>query len=402
MNADPERQKKILGLELNIFFAGITSFLTDTTTKMVYAVLPLFLLSLGASKTELSLIEGIAESTASVLKALSGWWSDKIGKNKPFMVVGYAITAVLSPLFSIAVTPLHVLIIRLTERVGKGIRTAPRDSLIAGSSGKGTLGRSFGFHKAMDNAGAIAGPLLAFAVLALFPGGYRKVFMISAVPGMLGVLVIIIFIREGRRIKAELPGKIALKDFPAKFYLFLGIAFVFTLGNSTDALLLVKASDSGIQAMFIPLVYLVYNSVSVIMAVPAGILSDRIGRERLIIFGYALYALIYFGFGRTNDQVSLVLLFALYGFYSAATDGVQKALVADLIDKDKRGTGLGIYNSLIGITLLPASIIAGVLYDKIDNRAPFYFGAAMAFTAAILMFWFYKKRTGQGILKGPV
>jgi len=402
VNADPERQKKILGLELNIFFAGITSFLTDTTTKMVYAVLPLFLLSLGASKTELSLIEGIAESTASVLKALSGWWSDKIGKNKPFMVVGYAITAVLSPLFSIAVTPLHVLIIRLTERVGKGIRTAPRDSLIAGSSGKGTLGRSFGFHKAMDNAGAIAGPLLAFAVLALFPGGYRKVFMISAVPGMLGVLVIIIFIREGRRIKAELPGKIALKDFPAKFYLFLGIAFVFTLGNSTDALLLVKASDSGIQAMFIPLVYLVYNSVSVIMAVPAGILSDRIGRERLIIFGYALYALIYFGFGRTNDQVSLVLLFALYGFYSAATDGVQKALVADLIDKDKRGTGLGIYNSLIGITLLPASIIAGVLYDKIDNRAPFYFGAAMAFTAAILMFWFYKKRTGQGILKGPV
>jgi MFS family permease len=402
VNADPERQKKILGLEWNIFFAGITSFLTDTTTKMVYAVLPLFLLSLGASKTELSLIEGIAESTASVLKALSGWWSDKIGKNKPFMVVGYAITAVLSPLFSIAVTPLHVLIIRFTERVGKGIRTAPRDSLIAGSSGKGRLGRSFGFHKAMDNAGAIAGPLLAFAVLVLLPGDYRKVFVISAVPGMLGVLAIIIFIREGKRIKAELPGKIALKDFPAKFYLFLGIAFVFTLGNSTDALLLVKASDSGIQAMFIPLVYLVYNSVSVIMAVPAGILSDRIGRERLIIFGYALYALIYFGFGRTNDQVSLVLLFALYGFYSAATDGVQKALVADLIDKDKRGTGLGIYNSLTGITLLPASIIAGVLYDKIDNRAPFYFGAAMAFAAAILMFWFHKKRTRQGILKGPV
>lgn len=402
MNADPERQKKVLGLEWNIFFAGITSFLTDTTTKMVYAVLPLFLLSLGASKTELSLIEGIAESTASILKALSGWWSDKLGKNKPFMVVGYAITAVLSPLFSIALTPLHVLIIRFTERVGKGIRTAPRDSLIAGSSGKGRLGRSFGFHKAMDNAGAIAGPLLAFAVLALFPGDYRKVFVISALPGMLGVLAIIIFIREGRRIKAELPGKIVLKDFPVKFYLFLGIAFVFTLGNSTDALLLVKASDSGIQAMFIPLVYLVYNSVSVIMAVPAGILSDRIGRERLIIFGYALYALIYFGFGWTNDQVSLVLLFALYGFYSAATDGVQKALVADLIDKDKRGTGLGIYNSLIGITFLPASIIAGVLYDKIDNRAPFYFGAAMAFAAAILMFWFYKKRTGQSILEGPV
>jgi MFS family permease len=396
---DPEKQKKVLGLEWNIFFTGLTSFLTDTTTKMVYAVLPLFLLSLGASKTELSLIEGIAESTASVLKALSGWWSDKTGKNKPFMVVGYAITAVLSPLFSIALSPLHVLLIRFTERVGKGIRTAPRDSLIAGASGKGRLGRGFGFHKAMDNAGAIAGPLLAFAVLALFPGDYRKVFMLSAVPGTLGVLAVIIFIREGRKIKAELPGKIALKDFPVKFYLFLGIAFVFTLGNSTDALLLVKASDTGIQAAFIPLVYMVYNAVSVIMAVPAGVLSDRIGRERLIIFGYLLYSLIYFGFGRANSSVALIMLFALYGFYSAATDGVQKALVADLIDKNKRGTGLGIYNSIIGITLLPASIIAGVLYDKIDNRAPFYFGAAMALTAAILMLLFYKKRTRQGVFQ---
>jgi MFS family permease len=150
------------------------------------------------------------------------------------------------------------------------------------------------------------------------------------------------------------------------------IAFIFTLGNSTDALLLVKANDIGIQTLFIPLVYLIFNSVSVILAVPAGLLSDKYGRERLIIFGYLLYALIYFGFGRTNDKAAVILLFALYGLYSAATDGVQKALVADLIDKKKRGTGLGLYNSLIGITLLPASIIAGVLYDKVNNQAPFY------------------------------
>lgn len=387
-----EKQKKVLGLEWNIFFAGITSFLTDTTTKMIYAIMPLFLMSIGASKTEVSLIEGIAESTASVLKALSGWWSDKIGRNKPFMVVGYAITAILSPLFSIVTSPLQVLIIRFTERVGKGIRTAPRDSLIAGSSSESKKGRSFGFHKAMDNSGAIVGPLLAYAILTIFPSDYRKVFLLSAVPGILGVLVMISFVREAKKSKAELPGKIAFKDFPIRYYIFLGIAFIFTLGNSTDALLLVKANDIGIKALFIPLVYLIFNSVAVIFAVPAGILSDRIGREKLIIFGYLLYSIIYFGFGRTNDKMVVILLFALYGLYSAATDGVQKALVSDLIDKKKKGTGLGIYNSIVGITLLPASIIAGVLYDKVDNRAPFYFGSVMALAATLLMFVFYKKR----------
>jgi len=392
MSADTENQKKILGLEWNIFFAGITSFLVDTTTKMIYAVMPLFLLSIGASKTELSLIEGVAESTASVLKALSGWWSDKIGRNKPFMVVGYAITAVLSPLFALVTSPLQVLLIRFAERVGKGIRTAPRDSLIAGSSSDGEKGKSFGFHKAMDNSGAVVGPLLAFAILSVFPSDYRKIFLISAVPGMLGVLAIVFFIKEAKKSKAELIGKVSLKDFQSRYYMFLVIAFIFTLGNSTDALLLVKASDIGIKALFIPLVYLIFNSVSVIFAVPAGMLSDKFGRERLIIFGYLLYSIIYFGFGWTNEKTVIILLFALYGLYSAATDGVQKALVSDLIDKNKRGTGLGIYNSIVGITLLPASIIAGLLYDKIDNRAPFYFGSAMALLAAILMFGFYRKR----------
>jgi len=392
VSVENEKQKKVLGLEWNIFFAGITSFLTDTTTKMIYAIMPLFLMSIGASKTEVSLIEGIAESTASVLKALSGCWSDKIGRNKPFMVVGYAITAILSPLFSIVTSPLQVLIIRFTERVGKGIRTGPRDSLIAGSSSECEKGKCFGFHKAMDNSGAIVGPLLAFAVLAVFPGDYRKVFQLSAVPGLLGVLAIVFFIREAKKIKAELPGKIAFKDFPIRYYMFLIIVFIFTLGNSTDALLLVKANDIGIKALFIPLVYLIFNSVSVIFAVPAGILSDRFGRERLIIFGYLLYSIIYFGFGRTNDKAVVILLFVLYGLYSAATDGVQKALVADLIDKNKIGTGLGIYNSIIGFTLLPASVVAGLLYDKVDNRAPFYFGSAMALTATVLMFGFYRKR----------
>ncbi|PKM86687.1 MAG: MFS transporter [Firmicutes bacterium HGW-Firmicutes-12] len=392
MSINNEEQKKVLGLEWNIFFAGITSFLTDTTTKMIYAIMPLFLMSIGASKIELSLIEGIAESTASVLNALSGWWSDKIGKNKPFMVVGYTITAVISPMFSLVTSPFQVLLLRFTERVGKGIRTAPRDSLIAGSSSESEKGKSFGFHKAMDNSGAIVGPLLAFAVLSMFPGGYRKVFLLAAVPGLLGVFTIVFFIKEAKKNKMNLLEKIELKAFPIRYYMFLAIAFIFTLGNSTNALLLVKATDIGITAVFIPLVYLLFNSVSVISAIPAGILSDRIGRERLIIFGYLLYSIIYFGFGRTNDVVVVIMLFALYGLYSAATDGVQKALVSDLIDKNKRGTGLGIYYALIGITLLPASVIAGVLYDKVNNQAPFYFGSAMAFIAAMLMLGFYWKR----------
>lgn len=386
---DLKTEKKILGLNPNVFFVGITSFLTDTTSKMIYAVMPLFLLSMGATKTELSLIEGIAESTASILKALSGWWSDKLGKNKPFMVIGYGFTALLSPLFSISATPMQVLLIRFAERVGKGVRTAPRDSLIAGSTDEKTRGRAFGFHKAMDNSGAILGPLLAFGILAIFPGEYRKIFLVAGIPSLIGLASLIIFVKEEKKNKTEIPEKICLSDFPKKYYFFLGIAFLFALGNSTDALLLVKAGDVGVRDALIPIMYLIFNSVSVMFSIPAGMLSDRIGRERLIIFGYLLYSLIYFGFGATGSQGTLVLLFVLYGIYSAATDGAQKALVSDLIDKNKRGTALGLYNCIIGITLLPASIIAGLLYDHVSNRAPFFFGSAMAFLAAIFMLIFW-------------
>lgn len=385
-NTEPETK-----LHRNVLFLGLTSFLTDTTSKMIYSIMPMFLMSLGASKTELSLIEGIAESTASLLKALSGWWSDRIGKNKPFMVIGYAFTALLSPLFSLATSPTQVLIVRFAERVGKGIRTAPRDSLVAASSREGAKGRNFGFHKAMDNSGAILGPLMAAGLLALFPGQFRKVMLIAGLPALFGLLSLVLFVKEARNGKAELLGKLSFRSFPRKYYWFLAIVFLFTMGNSTDALLLVKASDVGISDTLIPMMYLVFNSVSVLFSVPAGMLSDKIGRERLIIFGYMLYALVYFGFARTTSTSSLVLLFALYGVYSAATDGIQKALVTDIVDTKVKGTGLGVYNFLVGVTLLPASIIAGLLYDKVSNGAPFYFGSAMAFTAALMMIAFYRK-----------
>jgi len=374
------------GFNRNIWFTGLTSFLTDTSVKMIYSVMPMFLLSIGASKTSLSMIEGIAESTASLIKALSGFWSDKIGKNKPFMLIGYGLSSLIIPLYTLVVSPLQVLGLRFIERFGKGIRTAPRDSLIAGSVLNGETGKSFGLQKAMDNSGAIAGPMIAFVLLILFPENYRLIFLLAGIPSFIGIFVILFGIKEAKKNKDSLFRKFRFKDFPKKFYLFLGIIFIFTLGNSTDALLMVKANEIGVKVAFIPMVYLVTSTVAVLLAIPIGALSDRIGKERILLAGFIIYAIVYFGFGITTHVVVIVTLFALYGMYSAATDGIQKALVSDITDPNKKGTGLGIYNALLGITLLPASLIAGVLYDRINSQVPFYFGAATALISAVLMF----------------
>jgi len=388
-------EKRFFGFNRNILFTGLTSFLTDTSVKMVYSVMPMFLLSIGASKTSLSLIEGIAESTASLIKSLSGFWSDKIGKNKPFLLIGYGLSALIIPLYSFVVSPAHVLYLRFVERVGKGIRNAPRDSLVAGSVTNAETGKSFGLQKAMDNSGAIVGPLIAFALLFLFPNNYRLIFLFAGIPAILGIFVIIFCIKEAKKKEENLFKKFHISDFPKRFYLFLAIAFVFTLGNSTDALLLVKANEVGVKIAFIPLVYMVSSIVSVLLAIPIGSLSDKIGREKILIVGYLIYAIVYSGFGVTTSVGAIVALFALYGLYSAATDGIQKAFVSDMIGKNKQGTGLGIYNALLGITLLPASLIAGLLYDKVNSSIPFYFGAATAVISAVLMLFFAKKLLPQ-------
>ena len=382
----PERsESKIFGFDRNILFTGLTSFLTDTSVKMIYSVMPMFLMSIGASKASLGLIEGVAESTASLIKALSGFWSDRIGRNKPFMLAGYAISALILPFYAFVISPMQVLVLRFAERFGKGIRTAPRDSLIAASVTKNETGKGFGFQKAMDNSGAIAGPLLAFAMLSFFPGNYRLIFILAGIPAIAGIFVIIFGIREARKRKAELISKFRFRDFSKRYWFFLAIIFIFTLGNSTDALLLVKANEAGIKIAFIPLVYLVTSVVSVVAAIPAGSLSDRIGKERLLIAGFLIYAVVYLLFGMNLGDGAIILLFALYGLYSAATDGIQKAFVADMTDANKKGTALGIYNALLGITLLPASIIAGVLYDRVNSSVPFFFGSAMAAIACVLM-----------------
>jgi MFS family permease len=349
--------------------------------------MPLFLLSIGASKTTLSLIEGIAESTASLLKAVSGFWSDKIGKNKPFMIIGYGITAVVTPIYAFVTTPLQVLIFRFFERVGKGVRTAPRDSLISGSINNNEAGKSFGFHKAMDNSGAIIGPLTAFLILSFFPANYSFIFVIATIPALLGVMTIVLLIRERSRFTG-VHKEISVRSLPRRFYFFLVIIFVFALGNSTDALLLVKTSETGIKTSYIPFIYMIFNMVAVLLAIPIGKLSDKKGRGRLIILGFILYAVVYFLFGAFNRIGVFVFAFVLYGGYSALTDSCQKAMISDLVSKDLKGSSFGLYHAVLGIALLPASLIAGLLYDRVNAGAPFYFGAAMALIASILMVLF--------------
>jgi len=375
-------------MDRNIFFTGLTSFLTDTSTKMVYSVMPLFLLSLGASKTTLSLIEGIAESTASLLKALSGFWSDKIGKKKPFMIFGYSLTALITPVYAFVITPFQVLVFRFIERIGKGIRTAPRDSLISGSMNENEAGKSFGFHKAMDNSGAIIGPLFAGLLLFIFPTSFKYVFLFSSVPAFMGALTLVFFIREIQVKRIEGQQKMSVRGLSKKFMYFLIIMFVFSLGNSTDALLLVKTSESGVKDSYVPFLYMLFNMVAVLLAIPAGKLSDKMGRGRLIVLGFLIYALVYIIFGSFNNIKVFAVAFVLYGCYSALADSAQKALVADIVGTEVKGTGFGLYHAVLGISLLPASLIAGLLYDKVNSAAPFYFGAIMALLAALLMAMF--------------
>lgn len=385
------KRRRYFGFDRNIFYTGLNSFFTDTSTKMIYSVMPLFLMSIGASKTQISLIEGIAESTASIMKALSGFWSDKIGKNKPFMIIGYATTALITPLYAFVINPIQVLVLRFIERLGKGVRTAPRDSLISASIKKNETGKSFGFHKMMDNSGAILGPLLASSILFFRPGDFKTIFILAAIPAIIGVFIIIFLIKEKKKQEKVTRSKVAFKHLPKNYYIFLFIIGVFTLGNSTDSLMLIRLSETGINESFVPLIYMIFNTVSVFLAVQIGKLSDKIGRVKLIILGFLIYSFVYLMFGAFNNITVFILMFVLYGVYSALTDTCQKALVSDLVNKEMKGTGFGLYHAVLGIMLLPASAIGGYLYDNVSPSATFYFGSSLSFIAAIMMILFMVK-----------
>lgn len=372
------------------------SFLTDVASDMTYPLLPLFLATtLGASATAVGAIEGAAESTAALLKLASGWLSDRVPRRKPLVLAGYGIASLIRPLIGLAQSASQVFAIRVADRIGKGIRGAPRDALIADSVDPAIRGRAFGFHRAADHAGAVIGPLLAFALLS-WGLELRHVFLLTAIPGALAVAAVVFGVREVPR---EVPAKSRKLDLRApldrRFWSFLAVLLVFTLGNSTDAFLLLRARDLGIDAALIPILWALLHVVKSLSSTPAGALSDRIGRKPLLIAGWVLYAAVYFALARADAAWQAWALFAVYGIYFGLTEGVEKALVADLVPADRRGAAFGWYNLALGIAALPASLLFGMIWDRAGAPMAFGFGAAMALAAAIGIAFVAPSREGR-------
>jgi len=396
------KEKKILGIERNVFLLGWVSFFTDASSETIYPLLPLFLTNvLKASSPVIGLIEGIAEATASLLKTLSGWLSDRMHRKKIFVFYGYLVSALTKPLFYFVTFWQQVLFLRFFDRVGKGVRTSPRDALISDLAKRRVRGKSFGFHRAMDTAGAIVGSLLAFSLMSLLASNYRLIFLISAIPAFIAISLIPL-IEEKKKEKPkgeEKEGevKLAFSSLERGLKLFIVVSFIFSLGHFSNAFLILRAQTAGISPKIIPLVYLLFNLVYALISIPAGILSDRIGRKKLIIFGYFFFALIFVGFAFARSPLSIVLLFAGYGIYYGVAEGVQRAFVGDISRHEVRGTAYGLYHTAVGIALFPASVIAGFLWKLFSPTATFLYGALMATVAGILFIFVIKEApAGEG------
>jgi MFS family permease len=370
---------------------GWVSLCSDLASKMVYPITPLFLTAvLGAPIWTLGVVEGIAESTASLLKLFSGWLSDQMGARKPLAVTGYGLGAISKLGLALAGGWIVVLGARLLDRVGKGLRAAPRDALIAENCAAHQRGAAYGLHHRLETVGEVLGPLLGFLFLLQYEGNYRGVFAIAFIPAAIGVLILLKWVKEPRAAQvSKLTGqswpKFTLQGLSPRYRQYLGIVGLFGLGNSSDAFLLVRAQDLGFGGSQLLLLYAAFNLVSVVLAGAIGQFSDRVGRKYLLVGGYGLFALVYLGFATAQGAALIWILFLFYGLYTALTRGVQKALVADLVQRDRRGAEIGTFHMLVGLTALPASLFAGVLYTQVSVGAPFYFSAAVAAIAAILL-----------------
>ncbi len=393
-----EPESPILGVNRNVFFLGVVSFLTDVSSEMILTVLPLFLANvLGVKASIIGVIEGVADSTATLMRVPSGWLSDRIRRRKGLTTLGYSVSALSKPFLYLAGSWGAVLGLRFADRVGKGVRTAPRDALVADSSTPETMGRSFGLHRAMDTAGAVLGILGAALVVMLMQQGaldlhrstFRTIVLVATVPGLLAVLVLWLFVHESKPAEAKPSSATAEGSheggFSLRFKLLLGVLLLFALGNSSDAFLILRAQNLGMSVVYVLLIMAAFNAVSAAFSMPAGILSDKIGRTRLILAGWVVYALVYLGFAVAGAAWQVAFLFLAYGFYYAAADGAGRALVADMVPAARRGTAYGLYNTAVGITAFPASLIAGWLWQAYTPRAPFFFGAALAAMAAVLL-----------------
>ena len=382
------------------------SFFTDVSTEMIYPLLPVFLASvLGANASFIGAIEGVAETTASLLKLVSGWWSDKVGSRKILVVIGYGIATIVRPFTAAAHSAQQVLAIRLTDRIGKGIRTSPRDALLADSAPAHARGRAFGFHAAADNAGAVLGPLLAFMILKLHGVGsfdgtnhlaphdeqaLRNVFWLAAVPGIIAMVILIVVVRDvPRKDAGDKAADTSIGDIGGgltkRFWAYLVVVLLFTLGNSTDAFLLLRANQLGVPVAMAPILWALLNFVKSATGTYGGQLSDTLGRKPLIVGGWLLYAAVYFAFGWAAAAWQAWALFAVYGIFYGMTEGTEKALVADIVPRTRRGSAFGWYNLAIGLGALPASLIFGQIWDRAGAPAAFAFGATLALIAALLM-----------------
>jgi MFS family permease len=373
-------------LPRTILALGWVSLLNDSASEMIYPLLPVFLTSvLGASPAFIGVIEGIAEATASLLKLVVGSLSDKIKRRKIFIVCGYTLATFTRPLIGAATSGFHVLIARFLDRSGKGLRTAQRD-----------LGRAFGFHRSMDHLGAVIGPALALLLLAWFHGDLRMVFWLSAIPGVIGILILVFMVKE-KRAEAGTAGVrqplFQFRGLPGNFRWLLASVGLFALGNSSDAFLVLRASTLGVPTEQLPLLWILLHIVKSITSMPGGMLSDRIGRRPTIIGGWLAYALVYTGFAFASSILHIWVLFALYGIYFGLTEGVEKAFIAQMLPAERRGAAFGMYHCILGVMAFPASIVFGYLWTAYGNHVAFLTGSALAFTASIfLIFTVHEKR----------
>ena len=388
-------------LPRNVFAISLVSLLNDASSEIIYPLLPVFLsLTLGASPGIVGLIEGAAESVSSLLKLFAGYFSDRRGKRKAFVVLGYSLASFARPLLAFATSWYQVLAIRLTDRVGKGIRSAPRDAMIADTVAIEERGLAFGFHRAMDHTGAVVGPLIGYLLVMLFAadrnaptaGDFSKIFALASIPALAAVIVVSFFVRESpRRQNAEdfamatAPARLSLRGFDNNFKVFLFIIALFTLSNSSDAFLLLRAQSAGVSVATIPLLWAMLHVSKVLSSLFGGDLSDRLGRRRLIVSGWILYAAVYAGFAFVISDISVWVLFLIYGIYFGLAEGAEKALVADLVRPEQRGTAYGLYNLAFGISVLPASLLMGALWSWWGPATAFLVSAALGLAAALLM-----------------
>ena len=384
------------GLDRNVKVLGLVSLLNDFSSEVTVRTLPLFLANvLGVKTGIIGFIEGVAESTATLLKIASGYWADRLRKRKALTLWGYGLSGFTKPLLYFAETWGLVLAVRFLDRVGKGIRTAPRDALIADVTPEPHRGRAFGFNKAMDKAGAVIGLLLAAWMLSVMQSGqatltrasYQALVLLAIIPGLGAVLILAAGVREPAILseKHSKPSPLSWRSLDGRFKAFLGIVVLFTLGNSSDAFLMLRAQTIGLSTMEIFLLVAAFNLVVSASSLPAGILSDHLGRRKLIIAGWLIYALIYLGFAVATSAWHVQVLYLLYGLYYGAFQGAASALVADLVPSERRGTAYGLFNGATGVTVFPASLIAGLLWQWFSPAVPFFFGAALALLSACLL-----------------